>query len=121
MLSDIEWITGVDDPDERRNGLTKVARRYAGREVAVELNAGDVAFFSGRVLHWSRANRSPDRSRRSFVAHYCNARSFVPWDDPDVPEGQGANERHILARGSTHLPFATAKFNREAEAAGRAS
>jgi ectoine hydroxylase-related dioxygenase (phytanoyl-CoA dioxygenase family) len=110
LLSDIEWITGADDPDESRNGLARVARRYAAREIPVELASGDVAFFSGRVLHRSHANRSADRQRRSFVAHYCNARSFVPWDDPDVPEGQGANERHILARGSTHLPFATPRF-----------
>jgi phytanoyl-CoA hydroxylase len=110
LLSDIEWITGADDPDETRNGLAKVARRYAAREVPVELEPGDVAFFAGRVLHRSHANRSTARCRRSFVAHYCDARSFVPWDDPDVPPGEGANERHILARGSTHLPYATPKF-----------
>jgi ectoine hydroxylase-related dioxygenase (phytanoyl-CoA dioxygenase family) len=115
LLSDIEWITGSDDPDENRNALTRVARRYAAREVPVELEPGDVAFFAGRVLHRSHANRSTDRYRRSFVAHYCNARSFVPWDDPDVPAGQGANDRHILARGSTHLPYATPKFGTPVE------
>jgi ectoine hydroxylase-related dioxygenase (phytanoyl-CoA dioxygenase family) len=115
LLRDIEWITGADDPDDSRNDLTKVARRYAASVVPVELQPGDVAFFSGRVLHRSHANRSTDRFRRSFVAHYCNARSFVPWDHDDVPEGRGANDRHILARGSTHLPYATPRFGTAVE------
>jgi phytanoyl-CoA hydroxylase len=110
LLSDIAWVTGADDPDESRNELAQVARRYAAREVPVELAAGDVAFFAGRVLHRSHANRSADRTRRSFVAHYCNARSFVSWDDPDVPAGVAANDRHILARGATHMPYATPRF-----------
>jgi phytanoyl-CoA hydroxylase len=110
LLADIHWVTGADDPDERRNDLAAVAGRYAGREVPAVLRPGDVAFFSGRVLHRSHANRSADRMRRSFVAHYCNARSFVPWDDDPVPPGEGANDRHILARGSTHLPYARPRF-----------
>jgi phytanoyl-CoA hydroxylase len=111
LLSDITWISGADDPDERRNELAQVvARRYAHREVVVALEPGDVAFFSGRVLHRSHANRSASRTRRSFVAHYCNARSFVAWDDPDVAVGQAANDRHILARGATHMPAAAPKF-----------
>lgn len=117
LLSDIEWITGADDPDEDRNDLAKVAHRYAAREVA--LHPGDVALFAGRVLHRSHANRSADRTRRSFVAHYCNARSFVSWDDPDVPAGQAANERHILARGATHMPSATPRFGTPVELIGR--
>ncbi len=47
-------------------------------EVPVELEPGDVAFFAGRTLHRSHANRSATRRRRSFVGRYCNARSFVP-------------------------------------------
>jgi phytanoyl-CoA hydroxylase len=110
LLADIRWVAGADDPDEDRNELAVVARRYADREVAVELQPGDVAFFAGRALHRSHANRSADRFRRSFVAHYCNARSYVPWDHDAVPAGEAANDRHILARGSTHMPFATPKF-----------
>ena len=67
--------------------------------------------FSGDVLHRSHANRSATRSRRAFVGHYCNARSFVPWDDEPLADGQAGNERHILARGSTHLPFARPRFS----------
>jgi phytanoyl-CoA hydroxylase len=109
-LADMFAITGADDPDEARNGLTPVAAKYAGREVPAELDPGDVVFFDGHVLHRSHANRSATRSRRAFVAHYCNARSYVPWDDEPRATGEGANDRHILARGSTHPPHARPKF-----------
>jgi phytanoyl-CoA hydroxylase len=110
QLADIPSVAGADDPDERRNDLTAVAAKYEGREVAAVLEPGDVVFFGGRVLHRSHANHSATRSRRSFVAHYCNARSYVPWDDEPLPEGEMANDRHILARGETHLPFAQPRF-----------
>jgi phytanoyl-CoA hydroxylase len=110
LLADIPAVAGADDPDERRNELTAVAAKYAGREVAAVVEPGDLVFFGGRVLHRSHANRSPTRSRRSFVAHYCNARSCVPWDDEPLAEGEMANARHILARGGTHLPYAEPKF-----------
>jgi phytanoyl-CoA hydroxylase len=110
-LGDIYAVENADDPDENRNGLTPVARRYAGREVPAVLDPGDVVLFGGHVLHRSHVNRSTTRSRRSFVAHYCNARSYVPWDDEPLADGEIANERHILARGSTHLPYATPKFS----------
>jgi len=112
LLADIPAIAGADDPDERRNGLTRVAATYAGREVAAIMEPGDVVFFGGRVLHRSHANRSATRSRRSFVAHYCNARSYVPWDDEPLDGDTMANYRHILARGETHLPHARARFTR---------
>jgi phytanoyl-CoA hydroxylase len=110
LLADIPAIAGADDPDERRNGLTRVAATYAGREVAAIMEPGDVVFFGGRVLHRSHANRSATRPRRSFVAHYCNARSYVPWDDEPLDGDTMANDRHILARGETHLPHARARF-----------
>jgi phytanoyl-CoA hydroxylase len=109
-LAGIRSIEGADDPDESRNGLRPVAAKYAGRERPAELDPGDVVFFGGHVLHRSHANRSRDRTRRSFVAHYCNARSLVPWDDEPLAPGEIGNSRHILARGSTHLPYAQPRF-----------
>jgi hypothetical protein len=44
------------------------------------------------------------------VAHYCNARSYVPWNHGMPYEGESGNYLHILARGSTHLQFAKPKF-----------
>ena len=61
-----------------------------------------MAFFGGHILHRSLTNRSETRLRRSFVSHYCNARSFTPWD--------GGNYKHILARGNTTLPYAQPRF-----------
>jgi len=110
QLVDMFAVSGADDPDEAVNGLAPVAAKYPGREVAAVLDPGDAVFFGGHLLHRSHANRSATRSRRSFVAHYCNARSAVPWDDEPLGVGELANERHILARGETHLPFASPRF-----------
>lgn len=109
-LGDIEPIYGASNPDEHKNGLTRVAQKYAGREVVVPAAPGDVVFFGGHILHRSHANHSRNRSRRAFVAHYCNARSWVPWNHGDPFEGDSANYLHILARGQTHLPYAQPRF-----------
>ena len=110
QLAGIRAVAGADDPDERRNDLSAVAAKYAGQEVAATLAPGDVVFFCGRVLHRSHANRSSTRSRRAFVAHYCSARSYVPWDDEPLAPGAIGNGRHVLARGTTHLPFGRPRF-----------
>jgi hypothetical protein len=112
-LNDLQPIFGASHNDESQNGLTRVARKYAGREVPVIADPGDVVFFGGHVLHRSHRNVS-NRPRRSFVGHYCNARSWVPWNHGEnfVPfePGGGANHEHILARGTTHLPYAQPLF-----------
>jgi phytanoyl-CoA hydroxylase len=108
-LSDLQPIDNASHTDEAINGLTRVARKYAGREVKVEAEPGDVVFFGGHILHRSHTNRS-NRSRRAFVGHYCNARSWVPWNAGEPFEGAAANDLHILARGVTHLPYAQPLF-----------
>jgi phytanoyl-CoA hydroxylase len=109
-LADIEAVSGADDPDESANDLTRVAAKYAGREQPAILDPGDAVFFGGHVLHRSHENRSATRTRRAFVGHYCNARSHVPWDDEPLEDGEAGNARHLLARGSTHLPHAEPRF-----------
>ena len=112
-LGDIQPIDNASHTDETVNGLTRVAQKYAGREVYVEAEPGDMVFFAGHVLHRSHENRAT-YPRRSFVGHYCNARSLVPWNHgaPYKGEGEGesGNHLHILARGSTHLPYAQPAF-----------
>ena len=110
QLADIPSVSGADDPDESRNDLAAVAAKYPGREVPAVLDPGDVVFFGGHVLHRSHANRSATRSRRAFVAHYCSARSYVPWDDDPLEPGEMGNGRHVLARGESHLPYARPRF-----------
>ncbi len=118
LVGDITYVKGVSDPDDEHNMLTQVADRYD--QVLVCANPGDVVFFNGHVLHRSKKNCTPDRFRRSFVSHYCNARSFTQWgaDDPahsavaqvrDEATGM-TNASHILACGDTHLPFAQPRF-----------
>lgn len=103
-LKDITEVSGVgghsnsdEDPD---NGLRPMTRAY--EEVPVVLEPGDMALFGGHVLHRSLSNKTTDRTRKAFVNHYCNARSFTTW-------GEG-NQNHILARGNTHLGFAQPRF-----------
>ena len=109
-FSDIEPIYNVSNTNEDINGLTRVAHKYEGREVKAEVNPGDVVFFGGHIIHRSHTNKTKDRTRRSFVGHYCNARSWVPWNHGAPYEGEAANNLHILARGTTHLPFAQPQF-----------
>lgn len=108
-LSDLGVIENASNTDEQVNGLRRVAAKYPGQEVAVEAEPGDAVFFGGHILHRSHTNRA-DFPRRSFVGHYCNARSWVPWDHGQPFEGPSANNLHILARGTTHLPFAQPVF-----------
>ncbi len=112
MLGDIAGVNGVSNPNDDENDLTRIANRYP--HLLVSASAGDVVFFGGHVLHRSKTNWTTDRFRRSFVGHYCNARSFTQWNGGDTsaaaPDTLMANASHILARGDTHLPFALPRF-----------
>jgi ectoine hydroxylase-related dioxygenase (phytanoyl-CoA dioxygenase family) len=112
VIHDIPQIRNASHPDLDKNTLSKVAAKY-DVELAAEMNPGDVVFFGGHVLHRSHQNIS-QMSRRSFVSHYCNARSRVPWNHrmpyEGEAEGKDANYLHILARGNTHMNYAQPKF-----------
>ena len=110
--------TTASHDNESTNQLAKVAERY--REIACPAEPGDVVFFHGNVFHRSHPNRSTI-PRRAFVGHYCDARSFVPWnigeDWEGMEEGKSANRYHILARGDSHLQFAQPRFGTPCAAA----
>ncbi len=108
-IGDLGTIDNPSDNDDAVNGLTRVVKKYNGKIVPVEADPGDVVFFGGHVLHWSYSNQS-NAPRRSFVGHYCNARSLVLWNHGEPWEGDSANYLHILARGDTHLAYAQPKF-----------
>jgi phytanoyl-CoA hydroxylase len=110
LLGDIGYVGGVSDTDDAKNDLTKVADRYG--QLLCPAKAGDVVFFNGHVLHRSKTNYTTDRFRRSFVSHYCNARSYTQWgaEGPLEEPLRMSNHWHILARGDTHLPFGKPKF-----------
>lgn len=111
-FEDLHEVDNVSHLDDEVNTLTHIVRKYPP-PIPVPMAPGDVLFFEGHLLHRSYPNRTSDRWRRSFVNHYCNARSWVPWNHGAPYEGDSANYQHILARGSTHLPFAKPKFGTE--------
>ncbi len=106
-LADLEAVENVSHTDEEVNTLSRIARKYSGREVPAIMEPGDVAFFGGHIIHRSHRNRSATRFRRSFVGHYANARSYTRWGSRT---GEQTNHVHILARGSTHLPYGLPRF-----------
>lgn len=112
FFDQIDYIQNASHPDTGKNTLAKIALQYQN-EVPAEVEPGDVVFFGGHIFHRSHMNRS-NHSRRSFVSHYCNARSRVPWNHgqpyKDEKEGGAANYLHILARGTTHLDYAQPRF-----------
>jgi phytanoyl-CoA hydroxylase len=97
----------VSNDDTELNDLGRVTELYPGQEVHAVMKAGDVAFFAGKVMHRSLTNQSEDRSRRAFVSHYANARSYTHWA---APIDECRNQNQILARGRTHLPYAMPTF-----------
>lgn len=114
MIANIPHVKGVSKENDAENSLSAIAEKYD--QVLVPAKAGDVVFFNGHILHRSKKNFSNDRYRRSFVGHYCNARSFTQWGADEVQNAECrmqdgmVNGSHILARGDTHLPFAKPKF-----------
>jgi hypothetical protein len=115
-IKDLTVISGASANDEAENGLAPVAAKYPGKEISVVADPGDVVFFHGHLLHRSFTNSSRTRYRRAFVSHYCNARSWVPWNHGMPFEGPAANYQHILARGNSHLPYALPKFGTPCDA-----
>ncbi|HEX8372483.1 MAG TPA: phytanoyl-CoA dioxygenase family protein [Chthoniobacterales bacterium] len=124
-LPGIASIRNASNTDDSVNDLAPIADRYP--QVLAPARAGDVVFFHSHLLHRSKQNITTDRYRRSFVSHYCNARSFTQWGAgwdpsnphtaPDFDPATGmSNVSHILARGDTVLPFAKPKFGTPCDA-----
>ncbi|MCM3627581.1 phytanoyl-CoA dioxygenase family protein [Paenibacillus glycanilyticus] len=110
-FADLHGVQNVSHLDDEVNTLSKVVANYPP-PIPVKMSAGDVLFFDSHLFHRSYPNRTTDRYRRSYVCHYCNARSWVPWDH-DGFEGDSGNYRQILARGSTSQPYAEPAFGTE--------
>lgn len=110
----LSQIEGASDLDDSRNTLSRVVAKYPA-PISVPMQPGDVLFFHSHLLHRSYPNRTTDRFRRSYVCHYCNARSWVPWNHGAPFDGDAANNLHILARGTTHLPYSQPAFGTPVE------
>jgi ectoine hydroxylase-related dioxygenase (phytanoyl-CoA dioxygenase family) len=110
-FEDLQAVQHVSHLDDNVNTLSRVVANYPP-PIPVPLNPGDVLFFHSHLLHRSFPNKTKDRYRRSYVCHYCNARSLVPWDH-DGYEGDSGNYKQILARGRTHMPYSEPTFDTE--------
>jgi phytanoyl-CoA hydroxylase len=108
-FDDLAEVENVSHLDDKVNTLSRIVSRYPPA-VSLPMEPGDALFFNGRFFHRSHPNRSESRFRRAYVCHYCNARSWVPWNHGAPYPGDCANEFHILARGWSHLPFAEPKY-----------
>ncbi|MCC6483801.1 MAG: phytanoyl-CoA dioxygenase family protein [Armatimonadetes bacterium] len=119
VFADLPFVDHTSHLDDDINELAPIARKWPEKAPAV-MEPGDVLFFPGQVLHRSYPNKAKERWRRAFVNHYCNARAWVPWNHGAPFDGEAANDRHILARGKTHLPFATPRFGTPCAATAQA-
>lgn len=107
-LDGIFYVKHSSRPDTNVNELVNVGQKYT--EIPGDAEPGDAFFFSGTLLHRSHANCSKSDCRRAFTSHYCDARSYVPWNAGEKYDGPCANDRHILARGESHHASGGPKF-----------
>jgi phytanoyl-CoA hydroxylase len=80
------------DPTDEAYGFDDAAA------VSVEVNAGDVVFFNGYLLHRSMRNRSTG-TRRALVSHYMNAWSLLPWMTDATYVGTADNRTVVAVAG----------------------
>jgi len=67
-------IVCPDEADARESFTTHFVKPPAGaKPVPVVMEAGDVLFFNGNLIHGSYRNKTKDRFRRAFICHYANA------------------------------------------------
>ncbi|HZG57708.1 phytanoyl-CoA dioxygenase family protein [Paenibacillus sp.] len=67
-------IVCPDEADAKESFTTHFVKPPAGaKPVPVVMEAGDVLFFNGNLIHGSYRNKTKDRFRRAFICHYANA------------------------------------------------
>jgi len=67
-------IVCPDYADAKESFTTHYVKPPKDRKaVPVIMEAGDVLFFNGNLIHGSYRNRTEDRFRRAFICHYANA------------------------------------------------
>jgi ectoine hydroxylase-related dioxygenase (phytanoyl-CoA dioxygenase family) len=98
------WPILCTEKADTKISFTDVTVPLAGHEaIPVPMDAGDVLFFNGSMVHGSLPNSSADRFRRALIGHYIEgeARQVAQYYHPalrmdgtqlrlDVSEGGGA-------------------------------
>ncbi|MFF2091326.1 phytanoyl-CoA dioxygenase family protein [Paenibacillus sp. NPDC058174] len=67
----------VKDIEEHEHWTEETEGVDTSRQIPVEMEKGDILFFSELLIHSSKKNRSKDRWRRSYVCHYIREDSNV--------------------------------------------
>ncbi|WP_135546491.1 phytanoyl-CoA dioxygenase family protein [Paenibacillus cymbidii] len=67
---DIVCPDSADENESFTNHFVKPPKDQ--KAVPVRLDAGDVLFFNGNLIHGSYRNKTKDRFRRAFICHYAN-------------------------------------------------
>ena len=98
------------DPNgpEYKRRMATFAGGSALRLVAPELKQGDMILWSSLTIHGSLATTQPDRSRRSFTAHYIPASQTYLWGR----KAEGSNREFDGQRRPGHLSTATVRAAR---------
>lgn len=66
-------IVCPEDSDTKESFTTHYVKPPKDQKaVPVIMEAGDVLFFNGNLIHGSYRNKTKDRFRRSFICHYAN-------------------------------------------------
>ncbi|MGV3618242.1 MAG: phytanoyl-CoA dioxygenase family protein [Fimbriimonas sp.] len=68
---DLVCTTDADTSQSFTSDTTPLPPGYD--PIPIHMEAGDVLFFNGSLVHGSGPNRSPDRFRRSLIGHYLTA------------------------------------------------
>ncbi|KQX45454.1 phytanoyl-CoA dioxygenase family protein [Paenibacillus sp. Root444D2] len=67
----------VKNIEEHESWTDETEGADLSKQIPVEMEKGDILFFSELLIHSSNKNRSKDRWRRSYVCHYIREDSFV--------------------------------------------
>lgn len=81
-----------DEADPTTSFVNDFVAPPPGHEpIGLELDPGDVLFFTGSVVHGSDPNRTPNQWRRSFISHYMpvSATHIGSWYLPHLYDFEG--------------------------------
>jgi len=87
QTQDLELFCNPEKADSKESfAKQRVPIPKGARPVLAEMKAGDTLFFNGSAIHGSGPNRSKERFRRSFIAHYARGdlRKISHWYLPLV-------------------------------------
>jgi ectoine hydroxylase-related dioxygenase (phytanoyl-CoA dioxygenase family) len=102
-LDNCDWANGAMEMVEGSHLLGLLPCRFADTDTSftdsetvfpaylhkqlIDLEAGDVVFFGGLIVHGSMPNTTTDRFRRAFIVHY-RGKEYFPIVGPPLPTSE---------------------------------